>query len=319
MKRALLIGIEHYDAFNGLGGCINDVLALQPLLARNEDETPNFDCQVRTSDAPGTRRDELLEDFDSLYTGGADVALLYFAGHGYGRSSDVAVVTSDGTGQTPGISLSEILTKVQESPVGEFVIILDCCFSGAAGGIPQLGTVDAALKPGVSILAASRGDQTAAETVAGRGAFSTFLCGAMEGGAADVLGKVTIAGIYSYLDESFGPWEQRPVFKSNVERLHVLRRCQPAVTLDRLRLLTTYFPTADYEYQLDPSYEPDEKYPPKNKEHEEIFDTLQRYRAAKLLVPVGEDHMFYAAIKSKSCRLTPLGQHYWHLADLDRF
>ena len=319
MKRALLVGIDHYQNFNDLGGCINDVRALQPLLARNADDSPNFDCQMRTSDAGDTTRDGLLEDLTALLSGGADIGLFYFAGHGEERGNDVALVTSDGTRQTAGIALAEVLAKVQDSPVREIIVILDCCFAGAAGGVPQLGLADAALKSGLSILAASRADQTAAETGAGRGVFSTYLCGALEGGAADVLGKVTVAGLYSYLDESFGAWDQRPVFKANVERLHILRQCHPDVPLSELRAIITYFPAPDHEYQLDPSYEPDPKFPPKDEGHERIFSTLQKYRAAKLLVPVGEEHLFYAAINNKSCRLTPLGQHYWHLASEDRF
>jgi uncharacterized caspase-like protein len=197
MKRSLLIGVDRYDNFNNLDGCVNDVDAVDPLLSRNEDDSPNFDCQKRTSDTGGVTRDLLLADLDALFAGGAEVAVLYFAGHGDELTEDVALVTEDGTDGTPGIAFSEILTKVANSPVGEVIIILDCCFSGAAGGIPQLGTATSALRSGVSILMASRGDQTAAETAAGRGLFSTYLCGALEGGAADVLGKVTVAGLYS--------------------------------------------------------------------------------------------------------------------------
>lgn len=313
MKRALLVGIDHYQNFNDLGGCINDVRALEPLLARNEDDSPNFSCVARTSDTGGTTRDELLADIDVLLGGGANVALLYFAGHGSGSGNDVSLASQDGTQQTPGISIAEILAKAAASPIGEVVIVLDCCFAGAAGGVPQIGTATAALRSGVTILAASRSDQPAAETAAGRGSFSTHLCGALEGGAADVLGKISVAGVYSYLDEAFGPWEQRPVFKANVERLHELRHCQPAVPLPELRLITTVFPDATHDYALDPSYEPDAE--PHDEEHERIFGTLQKYRAAKLVVPVGEDHMYYAAINGKSCRLTLLGQHYWRLAN----
>lgn len=317
MKRALLVGIDHYQNVSDLGGCVNDVRALEPLLAKNEDDSPNFACVARTSDVGGTTRDELLADVDVLLGGGADVALLYFAGHGSGSGNDVALMSHDGTQQTPGMAIAEILGKVASSPVGEVVIVLDCCFAGAAGGVPQLGIAAAALRPGVTILAASRSDQVAAETAAGRGSFSTHLCGALEGGAADVLGKVTLAGVYSYLDESFGPWEQRPVFKANVERLHELRQCQPAVPLPELRLMTTFFPDPTHEYALDPSYEPDAQ--PHDEEHERIFGTLQKYRAAKLVVPVGEDHMYYAAMNSKTCQLTLLGQHYWQLAKEGRF
>src|SRR5207248_8017592 len=143
-------------------------------------------------------------------------------------------------------------------------------------GVPQLGIPDAALRSGTSILAASRGDQTAAETSAGRGLFSTFVGGALDGGAADVLGKVTVAGLYSYLDESFGAWDQRPTFKANVDRLHIIRACNPPIPLHQLRRINEFFPNADYIFPLDPSYEPTEQ--PSDPEHEEIFDILQRYR-----------------------------------------
>jgi hypothetical protein len=38
---------------------------------------------------------------------------------------------------------------------------------------------------------------------------------------------------------------------------------------------------------------------------------LQRYRGARLLVPDGEEHLYYAAMNSKSCSLSALGKFYW--------
>jgi Caspase domain len=310
MKRALLVGIDDYDRFSGLDGCVADVDMLEPLLSRNDDDSPNFDCQKRTSATGGVTRDALLGDIDALLGAGADVALFYYAGHGAGSDTDVALVTRDATPATPGIAFSQVLAKVAGSSVREVVLILDCCFSGAAGGVPQLATTAATLREGVSILTASRGDQVAVEWA--HGVFSTFLGGALEGGAADVVGKVTIAGLYSYLDECFGPWDQRPAFKSNVDRLNELRRCAPAVPLSELREICEHFPAADHLFALDPSYEPDAE--PRDQVHERAFATLQKYRAAKLLVPVGAEHMYFAALESKACRLTPLGRHYWQLA-----
>ena len=310
MKRALLVGIDDYDRFSGLDGCVADVDMLEPLLSRNDDDSPNFDCQKRTSATGGVTRDALLGDIDALLGGGADVALFYYAGHGAGSDTDVSLVTRDATPATPGIAFSQVLAKVAGSSVGEVVLILDCCFSGAAGGVPQLATTAATLREGVSILTASRGDQVAVEWA--HGVFSTFLGGALEGGAADVMGKVTIAGLYSYLDECFGPWDQRPAFKSNVDRLNELRRCAPAVPPSELREICDHFPAADHLFALDPSYEPDAE--PRDPVHERAFATLQKYRAAKLLVPVGAEHMYFAALESKACRLTPLGRHYWQLA-----
>jgi hypothetical protein len=311
MKRALLVGIDDYDRFSGLDGCVADVDMLEPLLSRNDDDSPNFDCQKRTSATGGVTRDALLGDIDALLGAGADVALFYYAGHGAGSDTDVALVTRDATPATPGIAFSQVLAKVAGSSVREVVLILDCCFSGAAGGVPQLATTAATLREGVSILTASRGDQVAVEWA--HGVFSTFLGGALEGGAADVVGKVTIAGLYSYLDECFGPWDQRPAFKSNVDRLNELRRCAPAVPLGELREICEHFPAPDHLFALDPSYEPDAE--PRDPVHERAFATLQKYRAAKLLVPVGAEHMYFAALESKACRLTPLGRHYWQLAN----
>lgn len=317
MKRALLIGIDAYDRFDSLSGCANDVHALTPLLARHDDATPNFDCRTYTSNGQRVDRRILLEAVDALLSPGADVALLYFAGHGVAAKNDVLLVMQDGVESDPGVALSTVLAKVQGSAIREVVIILDCCFSGGVGGVPQLGGDNAVLRQGVALLSASRSDQLAAETPVGRGIFSEYLCGALKGGAADILGKVTLAGVYAYLSESFGPWDQRPTFKANLDRLHDLRLCAPALPINALRRLPEFFRDPEIEFALDPSYEPLAE--PKHAEHEAIFALLQRCRAAKLVEPVGADHMYFAAMESKACRLTPLGKHYWRLAAQARF
>ena len=43
-----------------------------------------------------------------------------------------------------------------------------------------------------------------------------------------------------------------------------------------------------------------------------VFKNLQRLESVGLVYPVGEEHMYFAAMNSKSCKLTPLGQHYWN-------
>jgi hypothetical protein len=312
MKRALLVGIDEYVSRPRLGGCVNDVNALLPLLARNEDDSPNFACVPLTSSAEKVTRERLLDAVDQLLAPGADLALFYFAGHGRGEQNDVALVSQDDDSRDAGVSVATILGKAVSSTVREIIIILDCCFSGGAGGIPQLGGDVSLLRSGISILTASRGDQRSVETEEGRGLFSTYLCGALDGGASDVLGAVSIASVYAYLSQSFGPWNQRPMFKANVERLNDLRRCAPAVPLHELRRLPELFTAPDAEFPLDSSYEPDA--PPEHPEHEAIFAVLQRCRAAKLVEPVGEEHMYFAAMNETGCRLTPLGKHYWRMA-----
>lgn len=44
-----------------------------------------------------------------------------------------------------------------------------------------------------------------------------------------------------------------------------------------------------------------------------IFKNLQKFQSVGLVMPVDVDHMYFAAMNSKSCRLTALGYHYWRL------
>lgn len=312
MKRALLVGIDRYVRCDDLEGCENDVAALCPLLARNEDGSVNFTCVVLdTSDGSLVTRDELVENVRLLLSPGADVALLYFAGHGSG-GGDVSLMTSDATNGTRGMPMSEVLALVRGSPVPEINIVLDCCFSGGAGEVPQTGGDTASIKAGLSILTASRADQTAAETSDGRGLFSALFCAALEGGAADVRGNIGLAGIWAYLTESFGAWQQRPTLKANIERAHVLRTCHPAVSDETLRQLAGWFPTPGHEFPLDPSYEYTTELG--NAKNENVFKQLQRCSYVKLVEPVDEEYMYFAAVNSKACRLTALGRHYRRLA-----
>ena len=318
MKRALLVGIDYYENFQQLYGCANDAAAVHPLLQRNEDGGPNLDCRLASADDAATHvsRDRLKEMIRELLSGGAEFALLYFAGHGAPTDGGVALVTSDGTDGTPGVTFSEILAAINKSSVAEVTVILDCCFSGGATTIEALNNGLANLRNGLSVLTASRDDQVSMETAEGRGQFSTYLEGALTAGAADVLGHVNVAGLYSYLSESFGAWEQRPTFKANIDRLHDIRTCKPLVPLETLRRLTEWFPTPGYDYPLDPTYEPTankERHP-----NETIFAGLQKFRACRLVDPIGVEHMYYAAINSTGCRLTPLGKHYWSLVKAGR-
>jgi hypothetical protein len=207
--------------------------------------------------------------------------------------------------------MSDVLTLANTSPAKERIIILDCCHSGALGQLPAVNNDAAIITEGVTILSASRESEGAAER-GGGGLFTSLVCDALEGGAADVLGKVTTAGIYAYVDEALGGWEQRPLYKIHVSNLMPLRYCSPWVSREILRCLTQYFASPSQELPLDPSYEPCSPAP--DPDHIKIFSHLQEMRAARLVEPVGEKHMYYAAMNSKSFRLTPLGIHYWDLA-----
>jgi hypothetical protein len=193
------------------------------------------------------------------------------------------------------------------------VIILDCCHSGAFSQVAALGPSSGTshLRNGVSVLTASREGEAAVERGSG-GVFTSLLCGALEGGAADVLGKVTIASAYAYVDEALGLFEQRPLFRANVSQLFPLRECEPVVPLAALRRLPEIFRAHDADLLLDPSYEPTA--PEHLPDNCAVMGQLQKMRAARLVEPIGTEHLYYAAMERRAVRLTPLGRHYWRLA-----
>ena len=221
--------------------------------------------------------------------------------------------------------MQDVLTIANNSKCKERIIILDSCYSGFMGSISTTGQDTAVIKEGVTIMTASRNSQTSME-VNGHGVFTTLLMEALKGGAADVTGHISIAGVYAFIDKALGPWDQRPIFKTNVTRFTSLREVKPQVDITVLRKIATYFETEDFEYKLDPSFEPTNKKeeihkvvePYANKEHTSIFADLQKLEGVGLVVPVEEEHMYFAAMNSKSCELTAVGKQYWRLVKEDR-
>lgn len=314
MRRALLVGIDDYPSAP-LAGCVADAVSLEKVLSTNEDGSPNFHCRLMTSDKSPITRATLRESIHELFEAEMDVALLSFSGHGTENNLGGYLVTPDADRYDEGVSMSDVLTYANSSPAREVVIILDCCHSGAFGALPAINNLNANLREGVSVLTASRSTESALEQ-GGQGVFTSLVCSALDGGASDVLGDVTVAAIYAYVDQALGPWDQRPLFKSHVSTLTALRKCSPAVPIEVLRRLPEWFPQPDSVFPLDPSYEPEAE--PSHSENEKVLGLLQKCNRAKIIDPVDEEHMYFAAIHSTGCRLTPLGKHYWRLANEGR-
>lgn len=323
MRIALIVGINYYKHGKPLYGCVNDAYSVEAVLKRDDGGSVNFDCKLRTGTGPTAivERSSLKDDIEELFNKNADVALFYFSGHGHIEASGGYILASDSSRGDEGVSLSEILTYANKSPAKNKLIILDSCHSGIAGTNPNESQL-AALSEGLTVLTASTKDQYATEEN-GRGIFTTLLVDALNGSAANLTGDVTPGSIYAHIDQSLGAWEQRPVFKTNVKQFISLRKVAPPISEEDLRRMTDYFPSAGYEYALDPTYEPelkgrDKGMPQPIEEKTKIFAVLQQYNRLNLLVPVGAKHMWNAAMESKSCRLTALGEHYRRLVEKDR-
>ena len=259
MKIALIVGINYYKHGGSLYGCVNDAYNVKGMLERNDGGSINFDCKLVTvsSDNENMDRGELKDLVKQLFTTKADIALFYFAGHGHIEATGGYLLASDAARGDDGVSLSEILVLANASPATNKIIILDSCHSGIAGTPPDKGDL-ATLVEGLTILTASTEDQYATEEE-GSGVFTSLLVDALSGSAANLVGEITPGSIYAHIDQSLGAWEQRPVFKTNVRNFVSLRQVSPAIPLDELRLIVEYFPRPGFEFDLDPTYEPESK------------------------------------------------------------
>jgi hypothetical protein len=323
MRIALVVGLNYYDHCTPLYGCVDDAHAVKTVLERHGDGSVNFDCKLLTGTGANDRVDRatLKDSMVQLFSVEAEIALLYFAGHGHLEETGGYLIATDAKRGDDGLSLSEVLVLANNSPAKNKVVMLDSCHSGIAGDAPT-GAALAMLSEGLTVLTASTKDQYATEQN-GRGVFTTLLVDALYGGAANLTGDITPGSVYAHIDQSLGAWEQRPVFKTNVKQFVSLRKVPPPIALGELRRLMEFFPTPGFEYPLDPSYEPELKgrdagMPLPDPQHTEVFALLQKYNRLNLLVPVDAPHMWHAAMESKSCKLTVLGEHYRHLVERNR-
>lgn len=320
-RRALIVGIDYYKHQPSLRGCVNDANSVAKVLRRDEfGNVKNFDCLVSTAaeESSAISCKSLRKDVEELFKFDGEAVLFYFAGHGHIDSADSYLIPSDSESGSDGLSLSSVLSLAHKSKARNKIIILDSCFSGAAGADilrPDLSHIS----EGMTLLTASTADQYASETGNG-GLFTHLFVDALEGAAADLNGRITPGGVYAHIDQSLGDWEQRPVFKTNIKRFFSLRAVKPKLTTEQILRLTDFFPEPETRFALDPTYEPemkgrDEGMPAPIAEHTEKFSLLQKFNRHGLVVPVGVEHMWNAAMQSTSCELTPLGRHYRRLVE----
>lgn len=323
MRIALIVGINHYEHGTSLFGCVGDAHAVRAVLERHGDGAVNFDCKLLTGTGPTDRvdRNVLKDQVEELFKKQAEIALFYFAGHGHIEATGGYLLATDSRRGDEGLSLSDVLTLANASPARNKVVVLDSCHSGIVGTPPVQGDL-AALSEGLTVLTASTADQYATEEN-GRGTFTTLLVDALNGGASNLTGDITPGSVYAHVDQSLGAWEQRPVFKTNVRQFVSLRKVSPPIELADLRRITEFFPGPGSEFQLNPTFEPELKgrdpgMPAPITENTRKFAILQRYNRLNLVIPVGAPHMWHAAMQSKACTLTVLGEHYRRLVEKQR-
>ena len=293
MKRALLIGIDHYEK-NPLQGCIKDAIELAEVLSENKDKSPNYDCHVLVSreknekdlcpkcpakadntlpphstkqyvddKSPLAQNDikpaqvtvaQVQKELDLILRAEADEVIFYFSGHGSLKNSDGYLVTQDTEKFDPGFPISRLIRQINNAThINEITVILDCCHSGASGSLSDFGKDHTILRRGVSILAASQANGYARMNN-NRSVFTNILIDGLKGAAADLLGNVSVHDIYGYADKVLGPWDQRPLLISHVSRIRPLRNAKSRLTSVMIRKICEYFPEEKFKYELKDFY-----------------------------------------------------------------
>jgi hypothetical protein len=325
--------VNNYTVAHQLHDCVNDARELAELFAWHGDGSKNFDIELITAPLPdtdgnipnaddpdtehvckkeGLSKDMLRDRIKALFEGEADIALFYFSGHGSLTSVGGKLITTDTRTPEDGLEMNDILTWANKSSTKEKIIILDCCHSGDFGSSSSDHNL-CELSHGMVVMTAALPSEEAQEGKDGvpHGVFTELLSEALSGAAADLLGEITPGSIYHYVDEALGSWEQRPVFKTNITRWTPLRHVAPEVPLQRLHKICQHFPDREQERKLTPAYIAGA--PGSDPASVEVMKDLQAFAGVDLVVPVGEEHMYQAAMNSKSCKLTALGKRYWRL------
>lgn len=360
-RMALIVGINSYQNLKQLHGCVNDAESVYALLSKNDDaEKPeygskNFECKLITKEDRFVQsevvhnekknlaifnktilRDEIKDLFE---TEGLELALFYFSGHGLIDSDGGYICPPETKTADDCIPLNKIVEWASKSPATNKVIIIDSCHSGAIGENQDNKT--STLGKNMTLLASSTATQYSSEEN-DQGLFTGLMLLGLEGAAANIIGDVTPASIYSHIDQSLGRWyKQRPIFKSNVSAFVVLRKAKPPIALKDLKEIVKLFPSqtnelpdgstevkATYKHFLNETYEPEDSERHKrfkdarepDKENCRKFAMLQKYNRVYLVVPKGGDepHMWHAAMQKDRhgyCELTLLGEHYRGLVE----
>ena len=217
----------------------------------------------------------------------SDELLFYFSGHGGQSAFGGYLLASDGTKWDPGISTNELITMANKCKAQQIVLIIDCCNSGQLGDIDILQAEKfqkAIIREGIAILAASTASQEAQE-VKSHGRFTSVLIEGLKN-ATDLLGRVTMDTLYTYLKAYFGAWDQRPVFKSYTIDTFILRQGKARISPILIKYMMSLFKNKGDQYKVNKSFDNFQN-PKANPDNVRTYKTiLMPLRDAGLIEPV---------------------------------
>lgn len=263
-RDALVVGINQYQSLPGLNAPAADAEAVAARLqTQGEFRVQRMPEVINKNKHPvvGYRRgvtsqmleSALIQLFKPKGSNVPNTALFYFSGHGLQREAGIQegyLATSDTHPDNGnfGISLHWLRRLLQESPVRQIVVILDCCHSGE---LLIFKDADPGARAGIDrlFMAASREYESAYEAIEGHhSVFTKALLSGLNPYTQDG-GKVNSYALTEHITQQLRGELQQPLFESSGSEI-VLTRVSglkaafsktPISTFSRLKRLSFGF------------------------------------------------------------------------------
>ncbi len=262
-RDALIVGINQYQSLPALTASAADAEAIAARLqTQGEFRVQRLPEVIKDGQSTVGRRRSvtsqeletaLIQLFKPKGKNLPTTALFYFSGHGLQREAGVqegylATSDADPSRGNFGISLSWLRRLLQQSPVRQIVVILDCCHSGE---LLTFSDADPGARAGIDrlFMAASREYESAYESLAGKHSVFTqaLLSGLNPYDQAG--GKVSNYSLSEHVSQQLRGAIQQPLFESSGSEIVLTRTSglktafskTPITTFTRLKQLSFGF------------------------------------------------------------------------------
>ncbi len=260
-RDALVVGISTYQCLPSLNAPSHDAEAIAQRLQTDGDfrvarmpeivqagqSRIGFKTQVTVTELEAA----LIRLFKPKGTNVPQTALFYFSGHGLQKDAGVQegfLATSDANPSAGfyGLSLFWLRRLLQESPVRQRIVLLDCCHSGELLNFLE---ADPGARSGTDrlFMAASREYEAAYESMIGK--YSVFTQALLEGldPTRVANGTVTNYALTDWVSKALKREMQQPLFENSGSEI-LLTRGQGAPTIVKTELVQDVCPYRGLEF-----------------------------------------------------------------------
>lgn len=260
-RDALIVGVSSYQFLPSLGAPGKDAEAIAQTLESYGDfrvtrlpeivQNQTLQVGLKTPVTLTQLETALVQLFKPKGNNIPQTALFYFSGHGLQKEAGIQegyLATSDANPQYNfyGLSLFWLRRLLQESPVRQRIVLLDCCHSGE---ILNYLEADPGARSGTDrlFMAASREYESAYESLDGK--YSVFTQALLDGLDPRRLanGIVSNYALTDWVSNALKGEVQQPLFENSGSEI-ILTRCQGTTTILQTQIQQDICPYRGLEY-----------------------------------------------------------------------